>query len=94
LLLGLAGIGLRSALVRVELLLDYSLRPRLLSCRLMFRLKLYLAGLADSDHRNILDALYDAKVALGHEYSFPQFDEEGSLCDLCGISCKAERNGV
>jgi hypothetical protein len=73
----LAGIGraraLRLALVRIELLLDDSLRPCLLACRLMLGLELHLAALADSDHRNILDSFYDPKIALGHEYSLPQF---------------------
>ena len=59
--------------MRIELLLDHRLRPRLLPRRLMLRLELYLAALADSDYRNILDALHDAKIALGHEYSLPQF---------------------
>ena len=63
----------RLALVRVELLLDYRLRPRLLTGGLMFRLELVLTGFTDSDEWNILDSLYDTKVALGHEYSFPQF---------------------
>ncbi|MGA8312366.1 MAG: hypothetical protein WB755_20215, partial [Terriglobales bacterium] len=61
------------ALVRIELLLDYRLCPRLLSSRLMLRLELDFAELTDSDHRNVLDPLYDAKIALGHEYSLPQF---------------------
>jgi hypothetical protein len=61
------------ALVRIELLLDHSLRPRLLSRRLMLSLELHLAALADSDHRNILDAFHDAKIALRHSYSLPQF---------------------
>jgi hypothetical protein len=66
--------GIRGpALVRVELLLDYCLRPRLLSGWLMFRMELLLAGFADSDDRNILDSLYDTKIALGHEHSLPQF---------------------
>jgi hypothetical protein len=61
------------ALVRIELLLDYRLRPGLLACRLMLCLELHLATLADSDHRNILDSFYDAKIALGHDHSLPQF---------------------
>ena len=66
------GIG-RLALVCIELLLDHSLRPRLLASRLMLRLELDFAELTDSDDRNILDSLYDPKIALGHGYSFPQF---------------------
>ena len=61
------------ALMRVELLLDHSLRPGLLSSRLMLSLKLDFAEFADSDHRNVLDAFYDPQIALGHEYSLPQF---------------------
>lgn len=57
----------------VELLLDHSLRPCLLTRRLMFCLKLYLAKFTGSDDRNILDSLYDSKMALGHGDSFPQF---------------------
>ena len=57
----------RLALVRVELLLDYRLRPRLLTGGLMFRMELLLTGFTDSDDRNVLDPLYDTKVALGHE---------------------------
>ncbi len=52
--------------MRIELLLDHRLRPRLLARRLMLRLKLGLAGLADSDDRNILDSLNDPKIALRH----------------------------
>jgi hypothetical protein len=59
--------------VRIKLLLDYRLCSRLLPRRLMLCLELHLAALADSDHRNILDAFYDAKIALGHDYSLPQF---------------------
>jgi hypothetical protein len=57
--------------VRVELLLDHGLRPRLLTGGLMLRLELLLAGLADSNDWDILDALDDPKSALGHEYSLP-----------------------
>ena len=64
---------LRLAPVRVELLLDHRLRSCLLPRRLMLRLKLHLAALADSDHRNILDAFHDAKIAFSHRYSLPQF---------------------
>ena len=56
----------RHALVRIELLLDHSLRPRLLSHRLMLGLKLDFAEFTDSNHRNVLDSLDDAKLALGH----------------------------
>jgi hypothetical protein len=77
--------------VRIELLLNDSLRPRLLARRLMLRLKLNLAGLADSDDRNILYSPDDSKVALGHSYSLPQFDDQGFLCDLCGISLRTLR---
>lgn len=66
------GIG-RPALVRIELPLDHGLRPSLLASRLMPRVELDLARLTDSDDRNILDSLYDPKIALGHEYSLPQF---------------------
>ncbi len=69
---GLAAL-LGLALVRIELLLDHSLCPRLLASWLMLRLELDLARLTDSDDRNILDSLYDPKIALGHGYSFPQF---------------------
>ena len=55
--------------MRIELLLNHRLRPRLLACRLMLGLKLGLAGLADSDDRNILDSFKDPKVALRHEHS-------------------------
>jgi hypothetical protein len=58
--------------VRIELLLDHSLRPGLLAHRLMPRLELNFAELTDSDDRNILDAFYDPQIALGHEYSLPQ----------------------
>jgi len=54
-------------------LLDHRLRSCLLPRRLMLRLKLHLAALADSDHRNILDAFHDAKIAFSHRYSLPQF---------------------
>ena len=57
--------------MRIELLLDHSLRPRLLSDGLMFSLKLDSAAFTDSNHRNVLDSLDDAKIALGHEYSLP-----------------------
>jgi hypothetical protein len=59
--------------VRIELLLNHSLRPCLLTRRLVLRLKLDFAGLTDSDDRNVLDALDDPQIALGHEYSLPQF---------------------
>ena len=55
----------RLALVRIKLLLDHSLRPRLLASRLMLRLELDFAELTDSDDRNILDSLYDPKLRLG-----------------------------
>ena len=58
--------ALRFAPVRIELLLDDRLRPSLLTRRLMLCLELHLATLADSDHRNILDAFHDAKIAFGH----------------------------
>jgi hypothetical protein len=63
--------------VRIELLLDHSLRPRLLARRLVLRLKLNLAGLADPDDRNVLYSLYNPKIALGHSYSLPQFRLSG-----------------
>lgn len=59
--------------MRVELLLDHRLRTRLLAGGLMLRQELHVAGLTDSDDRDIFDALYDPKAALGHEYSLPQF---------------------
>ena len=73
-MLAIAGDGLGSlALVRIELLLNHSLRPCLLTRRLVLRLKLDFAGLTDSDDRNVLDAFDDPQIALGHEYSLPQF---------------------
>jgi len=63
--------ALRLAPVRIELLLDDRLRPCLLARRLMFCLELHFAALTDTDHRNILDSLHDAKIALGHGYSLP-----------------------
>jgi hypothetical protein len=81
--------GIRGpALVRVELLLDYSLRPRLLTGRLMFRLKLHFARFTDSDDRDILDSLYDPKTARGHGYSFPQ------LPGNCVISFASRQDAV
>ena len=62
----------RLALMRIELLLDHSLRPGLLPRRLMLSVELHLAALTDSDHRNVLDSLYDPQIALGHAYSLPQ----------------------
>jgi hypothetical protein len=59
--------------VRVELLLDHCLRPRLLARRLMFRLELHATGCTCSYDWHILDAFDDPKTALGHEYSLPQF---------------------
>jgi hypothetical protein len=58
--------------VRIKLLLDYRLRPRLLSGGLVIRLELHIAGLADPDYGNILDSLHDPKIARGHEHSLPQ----------------------
>ena len=73
LVLAWPGIGIRGlAFVRIKLLLDHSLRPRLLSSRLMLRLKLDFTEVTDSDHRNVLDSLYDPQIALGHAYSLPQ----------------------
>jgi hypothetical protein len=63
----------RLALVRVELLLDHRLRPRLLARRLMLGVELHIAGLTDSNDRDVLDSLDDPKTPLGHEHSFPQF---------------------
>ncbi len=57
--------------MQVELLLDHSLGPRLLARRLMLCLELHLAAFADSNHRNVLDAFHDAKIALSHAYSLP-----------------------
>lgn len=65
--------GWRLALVPIELLLDHSLRPGLLARRLMLGLELHFAGLTDSDHWNVLDSLYDPKIALRHATSLPQF---------------------
>jgi hypothetical protein len=53
--------------VRIELLLDDSLRPCLLTRRLVLGLELHFANFTDSDHRNVLDSLYDPKTALGHD---------------------------
>jgi quercetin dioxygenase-like cupin family protein len=53
--------------VRIELLLDHCLRPRLLASGLMLRLELLLTGLTDPDDWDILDALDDPKSALGHD---------------------------
>jgi hypothetical protein len=73
--------------VRVELLLDHRLRSCLLPRRLVLRLKLHLAALADSDHRNILDAFHDAKIAFSHRYSLPQFPNVTAFGELSdGIS--------
>lgn len=68
----------RLALVRVELLLDDSLRPGLLARGLMLGLELSVAGLADSDDWNILDPLDDPKIALSHGTQSPT-DCGGSL---------------
>ena len=81
--IGLARIG-GLALVRIELLLDHSLRPGLLPRRLMLSLELHLAALTDSDRRNILNAFHDAKIALRHAYSLPQFGR-------CGAGALARR---
>jgi hypothetical protein len=59
------------AFVSIELLLNHRLRPRLLTRRLVLSLKLDFAGLTDSDDRNVLDALDDPQIALGHDYSLP-----------------------
>jgi hypothetical protein len=73
--------GIRGlALVRVELLLDYSLRPCLLADGLMLGMELHIAGFTDSDDRDVLDSLDDTKIALGHDYSFPQFVWGGHSC--------------
>jgi len=53
--------------VRIELLLNHSLRPRLLADGLMLRLELYPTSLTNSDDRNVLDPLDDPKSALGHD---------------------------
>jgi hypothetical protein len=72
LVLAWAGVDIPGhTLMRIELPLDHSLRPRLLADGLMLRVKLHPAGLTDSDHRNILDALHDPKIGLGHEHSLP-----------------------
>jgi hypothetical protein len=65
--------------VRIELLLDDRLRPCLLARRLMLCLELHFAALTDTDHRNILDSLHDAKIALGHGYSLPHFARTNRL---------------
>jgi hypothetical protein len=39
--------------VRIELLLNHSLRPGLLAGRLVLGLKLHFAGFTDSDDRNV-----------------------------------------
>ena len=56
------------AFVRIELLLDGSLRFRLSAERLMCR-ELHIAEFADPEHRHVLDAPDDSKVSLGHEDS-------------------------
>jgi hypothetical protein len=56
--------------VRIELLLNHRLRPCLLPRRLVFGLKLHLATLTDSNHRNVFDPFDNAKIALGHEPVF------------------------
>ena len=56
--------------MRIELLLNHRLRPCLLPRRLVFGLKLHLATLTDSNHRNVLDPFDNAKIALGHEPVF------------------------
>jgi hypothetical protein len=53
--------------VRVALLLDHSLRPRLLAGGLMLRMELLLTGLADSYDWDTVDALDDPKTADGPE---------------------------
>jgi hypothetical protein len=57
--------------VRIELLLDHSLRASLLASRLMLGLKLHFASLTDSDDRNVLHSFYDSKIALGHGTQSP-----------------------
>ena len=82
-MLAIAGDGLGGrALVRIELLLNHRLRPRLLTRRLMLRLKLNFAGLTDSNDRNVLDAFDDPQIALGHEYSLTQFAGNAAALNL------------
>jgi hypothetical protein len=76
---GVRTSGFRLALVRIELLLNDSLRPRLLAGWLMLGVELCLAEFTDSDDGNIFDSLYYPKTALGHEHSFPQFGPEGRI---------------
>lgn len=83
---GLRTSAFRLALVRIELLLNDSLRPRLLAGWLMLGVELYLAEFTDPDDRNIFDSLYYPKTALGHEHSFPQFGPEGRISRCCVLS--------
>jgi hypothetical protein len=57
----------RLALVRIKLLLDHRLCPRLLANGLMLGLELDFAGFTDSYDWDILDTFYDPKIALGHD---------------------------
>jgi hypothetical protein len=65
--------------VRIELLLNDGLRPRLLAGWLMLGVKLYLAEFTDADDGNIFDSFYYPKIALGHGHSFPYFGPEGRI---------------
>ena len=84
--------GQRFALVRVELLLDHSLRPGLLAGWLVLGLELLAAGFTDSNDRNVLHSLYDSKIGLGHGTQSPTISVKKvffatfaeSLCVLCG----------
>lgn len=87
---GLRTDAFRLALVRIELLLNDSLRPRLLAGWLMLGVELYLTEFTDPDDRNIFDSLYYPKIALGHEHSFPQFGPEGRISGCCVLSARRE----
>ena len=84
--------GRRPALVRIELLLDHSLRPGLLAGWLVLGLELLAAGFTDSNDRNVLHSLYDSKIGLGHGTQSPTISVKKvffatfaeSLCVLCG----------
>lgn len=71
------------ALVRIEVLLDHSLRPSLLTGGLVLGLELRLASLTDSDHRNVLDSPYDPKISLRHRHQSPT--------DSCGSDTLVRR---
>ncbi len=62
-------VGIYSfALVRVELFLDGRLRVP----HVAVSGELRIAALANSQHGDVPDSLYDPKIAFWHEPSFPQ----------------------